>query len=147
MAAIPLETQHSIRQMSRAVRHFADNDLRRAMVKASRDAAKVAVPIIQKHVPVGIGTLRRNIKAAGTKTIPKIKAGTRTRGGPYAWLVHHGHKQRGGGYYTGVPYLRIGIKEAYGKIRKKYLDGQRKAAAIFNRSTARKTAKLRRVSV
>ena len=118
------------------------------MVKASRDAAKVAVPFIQKHVPVGeTGTLQRNIKAAGSKTIPKIKAGTRSRGGPYAWMVHRGHRLPGGGHYKGVPYLRIGIKEAYGAIRKKYLDGQRKAATIFNRSTARKTAKLRRVSV
>ena len=148
MASIPLETQHSIRQMSRGVRHFADNELRRAMVKASRDAARVAVPHIQRHVPVGkTGTLRRNIKAAGSKTIPKIKAGTRTRGGPYAWLVHHGHKLPGGGHYKGVPYLRLGVKEAYRAIRKKYLNGQRKAAVIFNRSTARKTAKLRRVSV
>ena len=147
MADIPIQTQHSIRQMSRAVRAFADNELRRAMVKASRDAARVAVPHIQMHVPVERGTLRRNIKAAGSKTIPKIKAGTRTRGGPYAWLVHHGHKLPGGGQYKGVAYLRLGIKEAYGAIRKKYLDGQRKAAIIFNRSTERKAAKLGRVSV
>ena len=147
MVASPLQTQHSIRQMSRGVRYFADNELRRAMVKASRDAAKVAVPYIQRHVPHKTGTLRKNIKAMGSKTIPKIRAGTRTRGGPYAWLVHHGHKLPGGSRYKGVPYLRLGIKQAYKPIRRKYLAGQRKATVIFNRSTARKTMRLERVAV
>ena len=104
-----------------------------------KEPARVAVPIIQKYVPERSGTLKRNIKAAGSKTIPKIKAGTRARGGPYAWMVHQGHQLPGGKQFKGVPFLRLGIKEAYGAIRKKYLEGQRKAAIIFNRSTARKT--------
>jgi len=126
----------SIKQMSRALRYHADNEVRRAMMKASRDAARTLVPHVKKHTPVKTGLLQRNIKAAGTRTIPKVRAGTKTRGGPYAWMRHRGTRK-----FKGVPYMREGISEGFKEARRAYIIGQRKAAKIFNRRTLRATAR------
>ena len=136
------EMQRSIRAMSRSLRHFANNELRVAMVKASKQAAEVAVPYVRAQTPVRTGALRANIKAAGTRTTPKIRAGTKTRGGPYAWFVHQGTSR-----FRGTPYLRVGIRRAYPKVLKKYVTGQRAAAKVFNASTQRRTAKLGRIKL
>lgn len=141
-----LEAQRSVKQMSRALRLWPDNVLRRQMIGSSREAARVVVPYVQKYVPVDKGTLQANIKPAGTRTTPKIRAGTPKRGGPYAWMVHSGHRTKGR-YVPGVPYLRKGIKEAYPKMIREYLNGQRRAAELFNRSTTRKQLKLERVKI
>ena len=126
----------SIRKMSSAVRKWGDKELRSAMTEASRDAAKLVVPYVQKYVPEGpTGNLRRNIKPAGSRTIPKVRAGTKTRGGPYAWLVHGGHKTRGVGRVEPVQYMKLGIEEAYPKMYKLFVKGQRKAATLFNAKT------------
>lgn len=119
--------------MSRAVRQFGDKDLRREMTQASREAAKVAVPYVQEFVPEKSGDLKRNIKAAGTKTTPRIRAGTKTKGGPYAWIVHGGHKTRGGGYVEPVPFLRQGIQKAWPYVILAFLEGQKRAIRTFNR--------------
>ena len=140
------ELYESVRIMSRAVRDFGDNELRKAMVKASREAAAVAVPYVKKRVPVATGTLQRNIKRRGTKTIPKLVAGTKTRGGPYAWFVHSGHKVRGssGRRVEAKPFMREGISEAYPKVLDKYREGQREAAKIFNDKVTRRAYNLRK---
>ena len=142
-----LEAQRSVKQMSRALRLFPDNVLRRQMTLASREAANIVVPYVQKYVPEKTGTLKKNIKAAGTKTTPKIRAGTKTRGGPYAWLVHGGHRLPSGRIYKGVPYLKKGVKEAYPRMIREYLNGQRRAAELFNRSTTRKQLRLEKVRI
>ena len=122
-----------LKQMSRAIREFGDKDLRREMTQASKEAAKVAVPYVQKYVPIGkTGNLHRNIKAAGTKTVPKVKAGTKTKGGPYAWLVHHGHVNNSGTLVKGQPYMTKGISEGYPAIIKKFRTGMNKAIGTFN---------------
>lgn len=123
----------SLQAMAKAVRQHGDNELRKAMTDASKEAAKEAIPYIQKYVPEDEGVLKRNIKAGGTRTVPKIKAGTPKKGGPYAWMVHRGHKVKAGGYYKGVPYMRLGIKEAWPKVLLKFIEGQAKAAEIFTK--------------
>lgn len=136
--------QAQAKQMSKAVRLWGDNELRRALVKASKEAAQVAVPFIQWHTPVDTGTLRRNIKPIGTRTQAKIKAGTPKRAGLYAWMVHGGHVLRDGSRYAGVPYLREGIEDAFPKIIRKYLEGQEEAARIFNSRTLKQVRKLKK---
>ena len=130
----------SIRQMSRALRYYPDNQLRRHMTAVSRSAAQAIVPHVKAVTPVQTGTLKKNIKAGGTRTIPKIKAGTPKRGGPYAWMRHRGTK-----FMTGVPYMRIGISKGYQHARRVYIMGHKRSADIFNRSTARKLAKMKRI--
>lgn len=124
----------NVKLVAKAVRQFGDNELRKEMTTASKEAAAEAIPYIQKYVPVGeTGQLHKNIKPAGTRTQPKIKAGTPKKGGPYAWMVHRGHKTKGGGYYRGVPYMRLGIKEAWPRVLLKFIEGQSRAAELFNR--------------
>ena len=132
-------TAASIKRMSSAARKWADNELRRVMTKASRDAAAAIVPHVQRHVPVRRGVLRANIKAKGTRTIPKIQAGTKAKGGPYAWFVHRGHRG-----YPGVPYMKLGISEGFSAAMKVYIKGQREAAKVFNAATKRNTGKYQR---
>ena len=142
------QAQRTAKQMSKAVRAWGDNELRRVMMKASRDSARVAVPYIQSYVSDDTGTLKRNIKPAGTRTVPKIRAGTKTRGGPYAWLHHHDHKARDKKTVVkGTQYVRKGVKEAYPMIRKTYIAGQRKSAKIFNARTERVQSRMERARI
>ena len=122
-----------IDNMKKAIRQFGDKDLRREMTKASRDATQIAVPYVQKYVPQGeTGNLHRNIKAAGTRTEPKIRAGTKTKGGPYAWLVHRGHAVRGGGYVPATNYMRKGLKEAFPKVKEAFRKNMQMVINRFN---------------
>ena len=132
----------SVKEMSRAARRWADKDLSKAMTKASKAAAAVAVPFVQRETPVDTGKLQKNIKSTGTRTIPKVKAGTKTKGGPYAWMVHKGH-----GNVPGVPYMRKGIKKAFPKVIAKYAAGQKEAAKIFNESARRKASQLEKIKI
>jgi len=95
---------------------------------------------VKAVTPVDTGLLKRNIKAGGSRTIPKVRAGTKKRGGPYAWMRHRGTK-----YFKGVPYMRWGISKGYRSARRVYILGHKRSAQIFNRSTARKLAKMKRI--
>ena len=130
------EFRRSLEQMSKALRVFPDNTLRKEMNKATRSAARVIVPYVKKHVPTDTELLQKNIKASGTKTRPVVRAGTPKKGGPYAWFVHRGH-----GTTTGVPYLRRGISEGYGDAMAELRKGMTTAADIFNMSTRRRAAR------
>ena len=130
------EFRRSIQNMSRALRQFPDKELSDAMKKASVAASEEAVKEVIPLVPTDSGKLAANIKAKGTKTIPKIQAGTKKKGGPYAWMRHKGTTR-----YEGVPYMREGIKKAFGKIRRTFIDEQKKVVDKFNRSTSRKMAR------
>ena len=129
----------SIRDMSAAIREMGDKDLRTAMVQASRTAAQEAVPYVQKHVPVNTGVLQKNIKAVGTRTQAKLKAGTPAKGGPYAWYVHGGHRTKNNSMFIpGVPDMRKGVSAAFHIVAGVFLEEQRKVADRFNRVVLRK---------
>lgn len=106
---------------------------------ANRKAAEVIVPAVKRHVPVGekpktVRRLHETVRAASSRTAAKVKAGGKKQF--YAWIRHTDKGYHPGGGTTkveGVPYMREGISEAYGKFIVFYEDALSKVTEKFNR--------------
>ena len=132
-AGIPPETMKSLKAMSKAIRDWRLNDLRRAMKEASNKAARpLANALVQEATFNNLyrtGKFIRSIKPMSSLTNPRVKIGTPTRV-YYARIVAHKYPHR-------FPVKQTVLDEKP-HIAKIFLEEQRKVAERFNRTVKRK---------
>lgn len=130
------ETLRSIKQMSRAIRDFRLNELRRAMKEASNKAARpLANALIQVAAHNGLydtGKFIKSIKPSSTLTNPRVKIGTPGRV-YYARIVAHKYPHR-------FP-VKETVKDEKPYVTEIFLKEQEKVADQFNRAVKRKALK------
>lgn len=90
-----------LRELQKEIRRLEDQDLKKALRTANKDAAQIVADEAQNTVPRRSGRLAASIKAKGGQRDATVKAGTGSRV-PYAAPIHFGWRARN---ITPQPFL------------------------------------------
>lgn len=117
----------SVDQMAHATNAWVNKDLRREMTRASREAAKKAVPAVKQEAPVDTGKLSRQVYARATKTQAKIVVGRANSSAAYVRFVNYGTKA-----FPPNKFIARGISDAWNDIVATFKAGHDRVAKQFN---------------
>ena len=93
------------------------------MAKAEVTSARLVSRTARKLAPKDTGKLKRSIGPRKASVVSSA---------PYSKFVHYGHRTRGGGRYSGVPYIDMAIKQNYDKIMVLFRKAIRRSTRRFN---------------
>ena len=120
---------------------MADEELSKAMIAASKEAAEKIIPYSKAMVPVISGRLKKSIKASATRSRARVTAGSKVRV-PYAVWVHGGRYFPSTGKRTKhTKFLSDAIPKAYPEIIDAYVDQMNEIAKRFRRKHGAHQAK------
>lgn len=127
----PLMLAGGAKELAMSLRRLGDKELSNEMRAASKAAAQTIVPYAQRRAPVSTGKLRASIKADATRSIARVKAGSKARV-PYARAIHSGRYVKATGQRTKPnPFLRKAIPEAWPELVKAYEQGLNRVSEAF----------------
>jgi hypothetical protein len=96
------------------------------------DLAKMVADTAANRAPVRTGNLRETIRASGTKTAGRVRAGFKSKA-PYAFPIHFGWATRPdankgwrGGPISPNPFLYDALDERRGEVLNAYFQGVKK---------------------
>ena len=122
----------NLREVQRAIRRAADDDLKRELRAANKAAAEIVADKAKVLVPERSGRLKGSIAAQAGQRDAKVKAGTASRV-PYAGPIHFGWPARG---IRPQPFLYEALDDRIRQVREAYAKALREVVQKVNRSTS-----------